>query len=124
VLEEETRFQSENGKWLEERRKLLTASIFCKNLQTSKLVRLGPRLRLGRSTSVLVIKCTTLLTCIQSSYFSLVNSIRGHTLYFFYTEPKHCRNTSNFENIFSFLMRKHLHKCKCLFNININIVLT
>jgi hypothetical protein len=29
-LEEETRFQSENGKWLEERRKLLTASNFAK----------------------------------------------------------------------------------------------
>jgi hypothetical protein len=28
----------------------------------------GPRLRLGRPTSVLVIKCTTLLTCIENSY--------------------------------------------------------
>jgi hypothetical protein len=28
----------------------------------------GPRLRLRRPTSVLVIKCTTLLTCIENSY--------------------------------------------------------
>jgi hypothetical protein len=28
----------------------------------------GPRLRLRRPTSVLVIKCTTLLTCIENTY--------------------------------------------------------
>jgi hypothetical protein len=32
-----------------------------------------PRLRLGRPTSVLVIKCTTLLTCIKNSYFAVTN---------------------------------------------------
>jgi hypothetical protein len=31
----------------------------------------GPRLRLRRPASILVIKCTTLLTCIENSYYYL-----------------------------------------------------
>jgi hypothetical protein len=34
----------------------------------------GPRLRLRHPTSVLVIKRTTLLACIENSYFSIQNS--------------------------------------------------
>jgi hemin uptake protein HemP len=38
--------------------------------------KVGPRLRLRRPTSVLVIKCTTLLTCIENSYFYVLNNKR------------------------------------------------
>jgi hypothetical protein len=37
---------------------------------------LRPRLQLGRPTFVLVIKCTTLLTCIENSYFYVLNNKR------------------------------------------------
>jgi hypothetical protein len=37
-------------------------------MEKIRLVRLVPRLRLRRLTSVLVIKCPTLLTCVENSY--------------------------------------------------------
>jgi hypothetical protein len=47
----------------------------------------GPRLQLRRPTSLLVIKCTTLLTCIENSYYLEILRIRTCAQY---TEIRQC----------------------------------